>query len=151
MKEDNNLLLDIIEWFLRLPILKIFKPLFDKYKAFFMYCILGVISTIANIYAFVLCDSLGMQPLIANVMAWVISTIFSFYIFGQFQFGFKENDVLFELIRYAGGRVAALLVEELFIFVFIVKLNINKVLVKTVGSIFIAILNYFISKIFVFK
>lgn len=42
-------------------------------------------------------------------------------------------------------------VEELMLFVFVTKLQINAVLIKLIAQVVVVILNFVISKLFVFK
>ena len=56
-----------------------------------------------------------------------------------------------EIGKFFGGRLATLGVEELILFVFISLMHWNSILVKLIAQVVIVILNYIISKIFVFK
>ena len=49
------------------------------------------------------------------------------------------------------GRVATLGVEELILLVFVKILSVNAMLVKIVAQIVVIVLNYFVSKWFVFR
>ena len=55
------------------------------------------------------------------------------------------------MIHFFGGRVATLLVEEAIIFVFITILDFRSVPVKAAAQVVVLVLNYVISKLWVFK
>ena len=59
--------------------------------------------------------------------------------------------MLKEIAKFFGGRLATLGVEELILFVFISLLHGNSMIVKLIAQVVIVILNYIISKIFVFE
>ena len=50
-----------------------------------------------------------------------------------------------------GGRVFTLAVEELILFVFITLLGMNAIVIKVIGQVVVTVLNYVVSKLFVFK
>ena len=55
------------------------------------------------------------------------------------------------MAKFYGDRLFTLGVEELMLFVFVTKLQINAVLIKLIAQVVVVILNFVISKLFVFK
>ena len=55
------------------------------------------------------------------------------------------------MVSLFGGRVATLLLEELMIYVLITRMQFPNLPVKVVAQVVVIILNYVISKLFVFK
>lgn len=55
------------------------------------------------------------------------------------------------MINFYMGRILTLLVEEILLFVFITKCGINSMIVKIIAQIVVIVLNYIISKKWVFK
>ena len=154
--EDNNInnkpQFAIFDKIVSLPVIRIVKPLYEWKKAFWIYCFLGFISTVANyILAIVFADGLGIYGTVANVLAWVLSTLISFVLFRYFYFDRTDNSFFNELIKFASARIFTLLFETLAVFIFVDKLHIDIKIVKAVLIPITAILNYFISKLFVFK
>ena len=142
----------IFDWIVSLPIIRIVKPLYEWKKAFWIYCFLGLISTVAN-YAFtiVLAESLNLYGTIANVLAWLLSTLISFVLFRYLYFDRTNNSFINELIKFASARIFTLCVEELTILLFVDVLGFDIRIIKLILIPVTAITNYFISKIFVFK
>ena len=148
----------IFDWIVSLPIIRIVKPLYEWKKAFWIYCFLGFLSTGINyVFAIVFAETLPIPAFVANLLAWVLQTLISFVLFRYFYFDRTDNSFFNELIKYASARVFTLGVETLTVYIFVdllfpgtdrdLKMKITKAVLIPVT----AILNYFISKLFVFK
>ena len=60
----------IFDWIVSLPIIRIVKPLYEWKKAFWIYCFLGMLSTIANyVFTIALAETFHLYGTIANVLA----------------------------------------------------------------------------------
>ena len=142
----------IFDWIVSLPVIRIVKPLYEWKKAFWIYCFLGLLSTIAN-YAFtiVLVDSLHLYGTVANILAWILSTLISFVLFRYLYFDRTNNTFINELIKFASARSFTLGLESLLILLFVDVLGFDIKIIKLILIPVTAITNYFISKIFVFK
>ena len=154
--EENNVnskpQFAIFDKIVSLPVIRIVKPLYEWKKAFWIYCFLGFISTVCNyVFAVVFADSLGIYGTVANVLAWLLSTLISFVLFRYFYFDRTNNSFLNELIKFASARIFTLLFETATVFVFTDLLHIDIKIIKAILIPITAILNYFISKLFVFK
>ena len=142
----------IFDKIVSLPVIRIVKPLYEWKKAFWIYCFLGFISTVSNyVFAVVFVDGLGIAGSIANVAAWILSTFISFVLFRYFYFDRTDNSFFNELIKFASARIFTLLFETLMIFIFVDHMHIDMKIIKAILIPVTAILNYFISKLFVFK
>lgn len=142
----------VFDWIVSLPIIRIVKPLYEWKKAFWIYCFLGFISTISNfVFTIVFTETFKMYGTLANVLAWVLSTLISFVLFRYFYFDRTNNSFINELLKFASARIFTLGVETVIIFVFVDVLGFDIKIVKLILIPVTAILNYFISKIFVFK
>lgn len=135
-----------------LPIIRIIKPIYEWKRSFWIYCFLGFISTISNyIFAIIFTDKFNIYASIANIMAWIISTFISFILFRYLYFDRTDNSFVNELIKFASARIFTLFVEEISIAVFVDILKLDMKLIKAILIPVTAILNYFISKKFVFN
>ena len=153
MKNENSKpQFAIFDWIVSLPIIRIVKPLYEWKKAFWIYCFLGLLSTISNyVFAIIFTDKLNLLGTVANILAWILSTLISFVLFRYFYFDRTNNSFINELIKFASARIFTLGVETLSVLVFVDILHIDMKIVKAVLIPVTAILNYFISKLFVFK
>ena len=142
----------VFDWIVSLPIIRIVKPLYEWKKAFWIYCFLGFVSTASNyVFTIVLSKTFNLYGSIANVIAWCLSTFISFILFRYFYFDRTNNSFFNELVKFASARVFTLGVEELSILIFVDVLGMDIRIIKLILIPVTAILNYFISKIFVFK
>lgn len=119
------------------------------------YVICGVLTTIVSMGVYWLgYDFLNMDVLIANILSWVISVSFAYVVNKIFVFQSKTrqfNEVLKEVIAFFGGRVGTLLVETLILFIFVTLIGLHEMLVKLAAQFIVLVLNYVISKLFIFK
>ena len=159
MEEKNNNAVSetkpqfaIFDWIVSLPVIRILKPLYEWKRAFWIYCFLGFVSTVCNyLFTIVLADKLLLSGTVANTVAWILSTLISFILFRYLYFDRTDNSFINELIKFASARIFTLGVETLSVFVFVDLLHMNLKIVKAILIPVTAILNYFISKLFVFK
>ena len=159
MEEKNNTAVSetkpqfaVFDWIVSLPVIRILKPLYEWKRAFWIYCFLGFVSTVSNyVFTILLAEKLQLSATAANTIAWILSTLISFVLFRYFYFDRTDNSFLNELIKFASARIFTFGVEELSVFVFADLLHIDLRIVKAVLIPVTAILNYFISKLFVFK
>lgn len=146
---------DIFDKIMGLPGLNIFEPLYKKHKEVLLYLFFGGLTTVVSIASYYYLNvTLGINELIANVISWILAVSFAFvtnriWVFNSPTNGFKE--FMGQLISFFGGRVVTLLIEEVILIVFITWMNFDSMLVKIVAQVIVVILNYVVSKLFVFK
>lgn len=125
---------------------------FKKHKEVILYLFFGGLTTIISIAVFMLFTTvLPLNELIANIISWVIAVLFAFLTNRKWVFDDKGQGFFLSAIKFYVARVTTLLVEEGIIFVFITLLSCNSLLVKISAQIIVIVLNYVLSKIFVFK
>lgn len=136
--------------------------LLKKYKSVILYIIFGGLTTVVDwSVSFTLYylwgDAIEATPWLihgANVIAWVAAVAFAYvtnriWVFESRRHGLAA--IVGEIAAFAGGRVFTLLLQEILMAVFFTWLGFNEYLVKMVAAVLVVILNYFISKIFVFR
>jgi putative flippase GtrA len=102
-------------------------------------------------------DAIEATPLLlhgADVIAWVAAVAFAYvtnriWVFESKRRGFLP--ILGEIAAFAGGRVVTLLLQEAIMAVFCTWLGLNMYLFKIIAAVLVVILNYFISKLLVFR
>ena len=146
---------DIFDRMMHLHLFRIFEPFYQKNKEMLLYLLFGGLTTIVSIGSYAWVNvGLGINELIANIISWIFAVTFAYvtnkiWVFQSKITGFF--DVCREMTKFYGGRLFTLGVEELLLFLFITLLHGNSVLVKFAAQIVILVLNYIISKIFVFR
>ena len=144
---DNNMQEtkpDIFDKIMHLPGLRVFEPLYKKYKEVLLYLFFGVLTTVVSIgsYAFF------------NVISWVLAVLFAFFTNRIWVFAAPTKTVeefMKQLVSFAGGRVLTLVIEEIILLVFITMLHFNSMLIKFIAQVVVIMLNYVISKLLVFR
>ena len=138
------------------------KELLKKYKSVILYVIFGGLTTVVDwsvsfLLYYLWGDAIDTTPVLlhgANVIAWVAAVAFAYvtnrvWVFESKRRGFLP--VLGEIAAFAGGRVLTLLLQEAIMGVFCTWLGYNEYLFKIIAAVLVVILNYFISKLLVFR
>ena len=131
------------------------KALCLKHKEVLLYLIFGGLTTVVSMVTFWLAyNVLGIHELIANIISWICAVGFAYFSNAKWVFESKPTTAqerLREIVSFFTGRLATLGVEELLILVFATWLGFNGLIVKLVAQVVVVILNYVISKFFIFK
>lgn len=146
---------DIFDRLMELPVLRIFQPLYVRYKSVLLYLFFGVLATAVDLIVFFACGSVfSVNELIANVIAWCIAVIFAYFTNRVWVFQARTQNVketFRQFFSFVGGRVFSLGVEEAILAVFVTWLGFSEFWVKLAAQVVVVILNYIISKLIVFR
>lgn len=123
------------------------------------YLIFGVLTTIINIVVFGISEDF-LKPfmsdtaaaLTANIIAWVLSVAFAFITNKLFVFESKNMSfkiIIKELYSFVIARLLSLAFDEAFMMVAIKFMD--SMLAKIISNVFVVIINYVLSKFFIFK
>ena len=129
--------------------------LIKKYWNVVSYLIFWVLTTIVNYLVYYPCFRfLSLTAVASNVIAWVVSVLFAYAT--NKPFVFKSNDwswkaVVPEAGKFIGCRVGSGIVESLSIMLAVDILNGDAVRWKIIISILVVVMNYFSSKLLVFR
>lgn len=133
------------------------KELYYKYKEITNYLIVGFLTTVIALGTYYVCvltvldPNSAIQLQIANIISWIAGVIFAYVTNRRFVFESNNTNILKEVISFIGARVVTLLLDMLTMFMMVTLLGINDKISKLVTQILVIILNYILSKIFVFK
>ena len=126
-----------------------------KYWDILSYLFFGVLTTAVNYLVYLPCYNwLHLSASISNVIAWVVAVAFA-YLTNK-PFVFKSHDWSWktvgpELSKFVGCRIGSGLLETAILFVTVDRLAWNGNIWKLVTSVLVVILNYFGSKLLVFR
>jgi putative flippase GtrA len=125
------------------------KQLYQKYAMFIRYVVIGVLTTVVNLVVFFLLKHLGMNYLIANTIAWLVSVIFAFFTNKQIVFQSKsKNAAAFaEMVLFFILRGVSLALDDGLMYLGVSVLLWNTGLVKIAVQIIVIITNYIFSKL----
>ena len=115
------------------------------------YGIAGVITTLINIVAYwALTRLLYLSVTPSTVVAWLTAFVFAFW--SNRTWVFRSNgSILTEFTEFLSARTATGVLDVVIMFVFADWLAFPDVWVKAVSNIIVIVLNYVLSKLFIFK
>ena len=137
---------------------KIFE-LYKKYQEIINYLIVGVLTTVVSIvtyflFSLVLDIENNILFILANVLSWICAIIFAYitnkkFVFNTTTSNKKEEIKVFSM--FVSSRITTLLIELAFMFITVKVMLINDKIAKVVAQFIVIVLNYILSKLFVFK
>lgn len=146
---------DIFDRLMELPGLRVFQPIYRKYREALLYIFFGGLTFLVGIVTFWLFHIVvRMGALAANIVSWAIAVMFAFLTNRIWVFEAHTKTVpefFSQMWKFFGGRVATLVVEEVILFLFITKLGMGSMAVKAAAQVVVVVLNYVISKLVIFK
>lgn len=137
------------------------KKLLNLNKQIINYLIIGVLTTLVNIitkYAllFTIFDAKDLKQLqLVVIISWVVAVLFAYVTNRKIVFKSKNSSVLKEFVKFIEARILTLIVEMLFMYIFVTLLKLDTDLLVAILSVIsqfiVIVLNYIFSKIFIFK
>lgn len=147
-------------------IIKIFpkkiQDLYYKYEEALMYLFFGVLTTAVSFLTAGISKA-GLETISANtdlistvstVISWICAVTFAYITNRLWVFDVKASGtkaIISEAFSFYGGRVLTLIVETAMMWFGYSLLGINYWITKIAANVVVLILNYVISKLFVFK
>ena len=120
-------------------------------KQIILYAIFGMLTTLVNIVVYFLFARLiSINVVFSNVLAWFFSVLFAYVTNRKWVFQSQKKQVLQECINFYVGRIGTGLLDTCLMFVFAELLEFDDLLVKICVNILVIILNYVISKFWIF-
>ncbi|GAA0071206.1 GtrA family protein [Clostridium sardiniense] len=129
--------------------------LYNKFKEQILYIVFGVLTTAINIISFFLFTRVFEMGLLAsNIGAWIASVIFAFvtnkiYVFDSRNYSLKV--VTKELVDFTISRGATGILDMGLMYLFVSVIHMEDMVSKIIINIIVIILNYVLSKLYVFK
>ena len=129
--------------------------LWHKYENVIIYLVFGVLTTVVNYLVYLpVYNGLGLSATVSNLIAWVAAVAFAFVT--NKPLVFKSHDwsakvVVPELVKFVSCRVASGLMETGILLVAVDLLHGNGNIWKLLTSVIVVVLNYFGSKLLVFR
>ncbi len=160
MKDDNKITeKDIFDRFVdkatKLFFLKWFRYTYDRHKMFWLYALFGLGTILFSVNTYQLfTEEWGWEILIANAVSWVFATMFAFLTNRQWVFTERKFGVTAFFTQLSGfyiGRFFTLVLEEIMLWAGVTALKLPNMPVKYAAQVMTIIVNYFISKLLVFR
>jgi putative flippase GtrA len=119
------------------------------------YLIAGVLTTLVNIVVYhITCNILGIESLIANGIAWVLSVLFAYVVNDKFVFiqdKLTPKEEIQKMFKFFLARLFSFFVDEGGMFLLVDVLAVNNMLSKIAMNVIVVIMNYALSKLFIFQ
>lgn len=129
--------------------------LLKKYKESILYLIFGGLTFVINIITYTLCTRIfNIDILMSNCISWIVSVLFAYITNKVFVFESKISgikNIFKEFYSFVGCRIFSGIVELMIIFIMATLAGINDLIVKIITNIVVIALNYFASKLIIFK
>jgi len=119
-----------------------------------LYIIFGILTTIVDAIVFYISNKVfNIDYIISTIIAWIFAVLFAYitnkiFVFKSYNIYFKE--VLKEMVLFFLARVVSLVFTIIWMFVTVEILRIDEFVSKLLANIFVVIMNYIFSKIFIF-
>lgn len=118
------------------------------------YVIFGILTTLVDYAAFYIFHyKARWSEVLSNTIAWILAVAFAYITNKIFVFEAKTENIkalLMEIISFAGARVATLILTDVFL-LFTKYIGMEAMIAKIIISVAVVIINYFLSKLFIFK
>lgn len=127
----------------------------DQIKELILYGICGALTTILNIGIFwFLANIVNLHYLAANAIAWILAITFSFLVNKYYVFeskSFAREVWVKEAAEFLGARGLSCIIDMGGMFLLVSILGINKNYAKLFITLVVIIINYILSKFWIFK
>jgi putative flippase GtrA len=130
--------------------------LYVKYKEIIYYLFFGGCTTIVNFISYyVPARVFGIEEIVSNIIAWIISVLFAYTTNKIFVFESKTTtvqDLLKEMFSFIFARFFTGALFDVGLFALMLKVfHINDIITKITTQVIVVILNYICSKLIIFK
>ena len=132
------------------------KELYIKYKEIINYLFFGGCTTVVNFVSYYIPSNLlGIDEIVSNIIAWVVSVLFAYITNKIFVFESKDKDLkknIKELISFVAAWLLTGALCDIGLFALMVKiLKLNDIISKVTTQVIVVVVNYVISKLVIFK
>lgn len=146
---------DIFDRIMRMPFLKKLEPFYKKNKEMLLYLFFGAGSFLISVLTYALMSELfQFKTTPSNAAAWGLSVTFAYITNRIWVFeksAAEAKGIIKEIGKFVSGRIFSLIVENGLLYLLIDLLQLPNMPIKIAVSILIILLNYVISKLWVFK
>lgn len=131
------------------------KLLYKRYKELILYVFFGGLTTLCNILVYtLLAYPFKLDELSSTLLAWLVSVIFAYLTNRRWVFESKASGagaITLEASKFMASRLFSGGVDLGIMAVFVTILGFNDVIIKILSNIIVIVMNFVLSKLFVFK
>ena len=125
-----------------------------KRKEIILYLFFGGCTTLVNIVCYFVLRKAEVNVTASTVISWIISVLFAYLVNKYFVFESKKTglrDTGTELLSFFSGRLFTGILDLVIMVLFVDLLAFGEPPVKIASNIIVIVLNYILSKIWIFK
>ena len=121
------------------------------------YLIVGGLTTVVSFVTYAILvrtflnAKVAVELQIANIISWITCVTFAYITNRKYVFNSKNKQIIKEIIKFYSSRLTTLFLDMILMYILVTKLNLNDKIIKIITQILIIIINYILSKIFIFK
>ena len=118
------------------------------------YIIFGAMTTVINILSYLVFTRIGLSYVISNIVAFILSVVFAFITNKLYVFNSRllnTSIVCKEIITFFLSRLATFFIDTMLLVLLIEEFGVDDFISKCIINIIVIIMNYILSKFFVFK
>ena len=137
--------------------MQILKGMFYKYRELINYLIVGGLTTVVSLGVYYGCVFTFCNPNIAwelqaaNVLSWIAAVTFAYFSNRRYVFKSRRENRMKEAAAFYVSRITTLLMDMACMFLMVTCMGINDKLAKLFVQVLVTVVNYLLSKFFVFK
>ncbi|GEA30421.1 GtrA family protein [Clostridium diolis] len=119
------------------------------------YLIFGVLTTLVDALVFFISNKVFcVEYILATVLAWILAVLFAYFTNKIWVFNSKNIKlelVIKEAFAFFIARLLSLVFTIVWMFLCVEILKLDEFIAKLLANVFVVIMNYFFSKLFIFK
>ena len=125
----------------------------EKMKHYILYIVFGVLTTAVDFVTFYLLTKFApsINENISNAIGIFVSIVFAYFTNRKYVFKSNEKNLIKEFAKFFLSRMASTLFNVIAFWILTTYTTISNMLAKLIISVVVVILNYIISKFYVFK
>lgn len=125
--------------------------IYKNNKEIINYIIVGALTTLVSILSYYLFRFIIKNYVILSIISWICAVSFAYITNRTFVFESKNENIITELSKFFSCRLLTLGLEVSLMTLFVSGFHINDMISKIVLQFVILVLNYILSKLFVFR
>lgn len=132
---------------------KLIKSLYHQLNSeVFRYIVAGGTTTLVNIIVFFLMRRLDLGIAVANGAAFIIAVVWAFFLNEHYVFTMRKKGKTYQrMTKFVSMRIGSFVVDTALLVILIDYLFVNDLMSKVIVNIVVVVLNYMISKYFIYN
>jgi putative flippase GtrA len=122
-----------------------------KYHRFIKFGIVGLSNTAISLAVYYLAISIGIYYQLANVFAFIVSSLSGFYLNRSWVFKASSQSIWFQMIKYYMVYCSSLLISLFLSFIWIELFHLSKYIAPLLNLLFTIPFNYLLNKKWAFR